>query len=106
MTPEELKESLVDMVTHAQTAQKALNKITKTLEELAKSDKVCQLIQTIPGLGSICSCRLRATVGDIKRFKSPKDFPAYYAIMDWCREALLLGTMREKEKLPIVETGL
>ena len=27
--PEELKESLVDMVTHAQTAQKALNKITK-----------------------------------------------------------------------------
>ena len=79
--PEELKESLVDMVTHAQTAQKALNKITKTLEELAKSDKVCQLIQTIPGLGSICSCRLRATVGDIKRFKSPKDFPAYYGLV-------------------------
>lgn len=47
--PEELKESLVDMVTHAQTAQKALNKITKTLELLAKNDKVCQLIQTIPG---------------------------------------------------------
>ena len=79
--PEELKESLVDMVTHAQTAQKALNKITHTLEELAKSDKVCQLIQTIPGLGEICSCRLRATVGDIKRFKSPKDFPAYYGLV-------------------------
>ena len=51
--PEELKESLVDMVTHAQAAQKALNKITKTLELLAKNDKVCQLIQTIPGLGLI-----------------------------------------------------
>ncbi len=32
-------------------------------------------------LGSICSCRLRATVGDIKRFKSPKDFPAYYGLV-------------------------
>ena len=50
-------------------------------EELRESDKVCQLIQTIPGLGSICSCRLRATVGDIKRFKSPKDFPAYYGLV-------------------------
>ena len=69
------------MVTHAQTAQKALNKITKTLEELAKNDKLCQLIRTIPGLGLICSCRLRATVGDIKRFKSPKDFPAYYGLV-------------------------
>ena len=79
--PEELKESLVDMVTHAQTAQKALNKITKTLEELAKNDKLCQLIRTIPGLGLICSCRLRATIGDIKRFKNPKDFPAYYGLV-------------------------
>ena len=79
--PEELRESLVDMVTHAQTTQKVLNKITKTLEVLAKNDKVCQLIQTIPGLGTICSCRLRATIGDIKRFKNPKDFPAYYGLV-------------------------
>ena len=77
----ELRESLVDMVTHAQTTQKVLNKITKTLEVLAKNDKVCQLIQTIPGLGTICSCRLRATIGDIKRFKNPKDFPAYYGLV-------------------------
>ena len=79
--PEELKESLVDMVTHAQTVQRALNKITKTLEVLAKNDKVCQLIQTIPGLGLISCCRLRATIGDIKRFKNPKDFPAYYGLV-------------------------
>ncbi|MFR8014178.1 transposase, partial [Parasutterella sp.] len=79
--PEELRESLVDMVTHAQTTQKVLNKITKTLEVLAKNDKVCQLIQTIPGLGTICSCRLRVTIGDIKRFKNPKDFPAYYGLV-------------------------
>ena len=69
------------MVTHAQTTQKALNKITKTLEELAKNDKLCQLIQTIPGLGPVCSCRLRATIGDIQRFKNPKDFPAYYGLV-------------------------
>lgn len=61
--------------------KKALNKITKTLELLAKNDKVCQLIQTIPGLGPICSCRLRATIGDIRRFKNPKDFPAYYGLV-------------------------
>ncbi len=79
--PQELKESLVDMVTHAQTVQRALNKITKTLEVLAKNDKVCQLIQTIPGLGLISSCRLRATIGDIKRFKNPKDFPVYYGLV-------------------------
>ena len=79
--PKELREGLVDMVTHAQTTQKTLNRITKTLEELAKNDQICQLIQTIPGLGPICSCRLRATIGDIKRFKKPKDFPAYYGLV-------------------------
>lgn len=79
--PEELRAGLVDMVTHAQTTQKVLNKITNTQEELAKNDKVCQLIQTIPGLGPICSCRLRATIGDIRRFKTPKDFPAYYGLV-------------------------
>ncbi|MEI3086853.1 MAG: transposase [Parasutterella sp.] len=29
----------------------------------------------------MCSCRLRATVGDIQRFKHPKDFPAYYGLV-------------------------
>lgn len=99
--PEELRAGLVDMVTHAQTTQKVLNKITKTLEELAKNDKVCQLIQTIPGLGPICSCRLRATIGDIRRFKTPKDFPAYYGLVP---RSIATGHNEKKGKLPIEET--
>lgn len=79
--PSELRAELINMVTHAQSAQRDLNNITKTLVELAKKDKACQLIQTVPGLGPICSCRLRATIGDIKRFKNPKDFPAYYGLV-------------------------
>lgn len=79
--PSELRAELINMVTHAQSAQRDLNNITKTLVELVKKDKACQLIQTVPGLGPICSCRLRATIGDIKRFKNPKDFPAYYGLV-------------------------
>lgn len=79
--PAELRTALVGMVAHAQAVQKDLKSVTKILEELAKKDKACQLIQTVPGLGTICSCRLRATVGDIQRFKHPKDFPAYYGLV-------------------------
>ncbi|MFR8253583.1 MAG: transposase [Parasutterella sp.] len=53
------------------------------------------------GLGPICSCRLRATIGDIRRFKNPKDFPAYYGLVP---STLLRGTTRRKEKSPIVGT--
>lgn len=71
--PAELRTALVGMVAHAQTVQKDLKSVTKILEELAKKDKTCQLIQTALGLGTICSCRLRATVrgeGDQKKVQT------------------------------------
>lgn len=72
--PADLRAGLVGMVAHAQTVQRDLKNVTKILEELAKKDKTCQLIQTVPGLGTICSCRLRATAGTSQGSKILKIF--------------------------------
>ena len=53
--PAELRTALVGMVAHAQAVQKDLKSVTKILEELAKKDKACQLIQTVPGLSVVAA---------------------------------------------------
>ncbi len=79
--PEELRIELLNMVRHAQAVQKSLTEINKTLEKRSKADELCKIVQTVPGIGLICACRLRATIGDISRFEHPKDFPAYFGLV-------------------------
>ncbi len=76
--PEELKKELHNRIKHIQAIQKSLTAINKTLEQISKEDELCKLVQTVPGIGLVCACRLRATVGDISRFEHPKDFAAFY----------------------------
>lgn len=79
--PPELRAELVNMVKHAKVIQKELGVITKTLEKLANQDELCSRVQSVPGIGIICSCRLRATLGEATRFEHSKDLPAYYGLV-------------------------
>ena len=79
--PEELRRELQNMVKHAQEVQKALTEINKTLKQVSKGDELCKMVQTVPGIGLVCACRLKATIGDISRFKHPKNFPAYFGLV-------------------------
>ena len=94
--PEPLREQLQTMVKNAQDIQSKLTKITKELEKLAQQDEICQKVQEIPGIGPICACRLRATLGEITRFENPKDLPAYYGLVP---RSISTGHNEKKGKL-------
>ena len=81
LLPQVVKNELLNLIKHAELIQKELSEITKTLKALTEKDEQCKAIQKIPGIGPICACRLKATLGDITRFENPKDLPAYYGLV-------------------------
>ena len=94
--PEELRESLVDMVTHAQTTQKVLNKITKLLRCWLKNDKVWPAN----------SKRFRdweqsAVVDFVQRLETSRDLKIpkiFLPIMAWYQESIATGHNEKKGK--------
>ena len=42
-----------------------------------------KLLKSIPGIGDTLSATIMAEIGDIKRFKSPKQLQAYAGIVPW-----------------------
>ena len=61
--------------------QKVANALTRQLMTLAKSDELCQKLMDIPGIGPICSTRLKVSIGPIDRFDSPRKLPAYFGLV-------------------------
>jgi len=64
-----------------------LNREIKEMEKVIKK-KVSQtremeLLKSIPGIGDILSATIMAEIGEIDRFKSPKQLQAYAGIVPW-----------------------
>ena len=55
---------------HALEAQ--LQPIEHELRRFARSDRRCQALQTIYGVGPLLACHLLAEIGDVRRFRRPR----------------------------------
>ena len=51
--------------------------LTERIEQIASEDSTCQLLMSIPSVGSITAFAVRAEVGDIRRFPSAKHLVSY-----------------------------
>ena len=79
--PPEIVASLKEMIALYKAVQKKANSLTKQITSRAKSDDFCKKIMDIPGIGPMIASRLKVTVGDIKRFSSPRKLAAYYGVV-------------------------
>ncbi|MBO4392997.1 MAG: IS110 family transposase [Spirochaetales bacterium] len=53
------------------------------LRSITSNDKVVNLLMTIPGIGIVNACTIRAYIDDIDRFDSYKNFSAYCGLVPW-----------------------
>ncbi len=57
------------------------------LKEITKNDKDVKLLMTIPGIGIVNACTIRAYIDDISRFEDYKHFSAYCGLVPWVQSS-------------------
>lgn len=62
---------------------KEIREMEKVVKEKVSETKEMTLLKSIPGIGDILSATIMAEIGDIQRFRSPKQLQAYAGIVPW-----------------------
>ncbi|MEW6050549.1 MAG: IS110 family transposase, partial [Candidatus Zixiibacteriota bacterium] len=57
------------------------------IERVAAGDRIASLLMTIDGIGALTALALRAHIGDIRRFGSPKALAAYSGLIPSLRQS-------------------
>jgi len=57
-----------------------IQRLKKSLEEIAKEDQDISLLTTIPGVGLVTALSFKSTIGDPSRFKNSRDVGAYLGL--------------------------
>ena len=79
--PEDVEGIFKEMVKTYKNLQMKARALTKKIETLTQEDEFCQKVRAIPGLGPISTASLKVSVGDIKRFPTPRTLPAYFGLV-------------------------
>lgn len=58
-------------------------KLERNLKSITTQDRTVNLLMTIPGVGVINACTIRAYIDDINRFPNYKNFSAYCGLVPW-----------------------
>jgi len=64
-----------------------IKKMETVVKQTVKETKEMELLKSIPGIGDILSAGIIAEIGDVKRFKSPKQLQAYSGLVPWVRNS-------------------
>ena len=57
--------------------------LERHLKTITSEDRTVKLLMTIPGIGVVNACTIRAYIDDIGRFESYKNFSAYCGLVPW-----------------------
>jgi transposase len=66
---------------------KEIGEVNKQIEGVAAHDRIASLLMTIDGVGALTAVALRAHIGDIRRFGSPKALAAYSGLIPSLRQS-------------------
>jgi len=61
-------------------AEEIERELDAVIKEEAQSEPVCQLLETMPGVGPFTSLLIRAEIGDISRFKHSSELASYVGL--------------------------
>jgi transposase len=66
---------------------KEIKDMEKNIRAKVQETPEMRFLKDIPGIGDILAAAIMAEIGDIKRFKSPKQLQAYAGIVPWVRNS-------------------
>ena len=71
-----IREILLDLREELKAVMDRIEKMEKKIEQLFKQNEVCQLLETIPGVGLLTATAVYAAVPDAGQFKNGRHFSA------------------------------
>ena len=81
--PPEIKDVVGVIFGTLETVEQQKKDLEKRLREITSDDENVRLLMTIPGIGVVNACTIRAYIDDIGRFQSFKQFSAYCGLVPW-----------------------
>ncbi len=81
--PEKIAKVIQPVFETLEAVEEQRKKLEIRLREITMKDKDVRLLMTIPGIGIVNACTIRAYVDDITRFESYKHFSAYCGLVPW-----------------------
>lgn len=76
----QLLASIEPLLKARDTMRSQMLELNRAIEKQAKSDPICKLFMTIPGVGPLTSLAFKATIDDPLRFNSSKLVPAHLGL--------------------------
>lgn len=77
-------EKYLSVIAHLDTEIKEMEIV---LKQTVKETKEMELLKSIPGIGDVLSATILAEIGEVTRFKSPKQLQAYTGLVPWVRNS-------------------
>lgn len=78
--PEVLVVSVQEQLARIQHLQHDIDALQRRLQQVLRSNRQMQLVQSIPGIGALGATALVATAGDITTFSSARQFAAWLGL--------------------------
>ena len=75
-----MRQLLAKLYEDTQYLDKRISDYDQSIEQVSQSEKSCQDLLTIPGIGPLTSTALHASVGDAKHFKRGRDMSAWIGL--------------------------
>jgi len=76
-----------DMLVSHDLLTSQLERVDTEIERVNDGDPICTLLRTIDGIASFTALAVRATVGEMSRFRSPKAFGSYTGLVPGYRQS-------------------
>lgn len=78
--PELTREVLGELVGMIAATQARIAALDARLARLAAEDEACRRLMAVPGVGPVAAGTIRALAGDVRRFKTGRDFAAWLGL--------------------------
>jgi transposase len=87
LLPEDERAVLVRLVSELERVTAQLGELDKSLAQQALADPRALRLMTIPGVSSVVSSTVLASIGDIKRFPTPEKLSSYFGLTPKVRQS-------------------
>jgi transposase len=81
------RQQLTRLLTRHDVLAQEKAEVDRQIEQVVATDRIASLLQTVDGIGALTALALRAHIGDIRRFGSPKALAAYTGLTPSLRQS-------------------